>query len=293
MRKSRRTLIALFPLLLIVSACKDGGDTQEGATDAAMSGELNALLPDDIREAGVIKTGGPVTEAPTLFLEEDAVTRTGYMTDLANAVGDLLGVKIEHSEMPFPSLVPGLQRGSIDMTLTISDKKTRHEVLDFVDCLEDGLRILVSVGNPKGIDSLESLCGHTVAVLSGSIAVGIVTEANKSCVDRMEIREFPSAAYAQLAIRSGQADAAFGGGTAMFYVSANVEDGTVFEVAPGGPYTVQPNAFAFLKGNDELRDAVQVAMQRLVDNGTAAKILEKYGVDSDGLYDPIPINVVE
>ena len=60
-----------------------------------MSGELNALLPDDIREAGVIKAGGPVTEIPAVYLEEDAVTRTGYMTDLANAVGDLLGVEIE------------------------------------------------------------------------------------------------------------------------------------------------------------------------------------------------------
>jgi hypothetical protein len=34
-------------------------------------------------------------------------------------------------------------------------------------------------------------------------------------------------------------------------------------------------------------------MQRLIDNGTAAEIVEKYDVDSDGLYDPIPINVVE
>jgi polar amino acid transport system substrate-binding protein len=77
------------------------------------------------------------------------------------------------------------------------------------------------------------------------------------------------------------------------YVSANLEDGTVFEVAPGGPYTVQPDAFAFIKGNDELRDAVQAALQRLVDDGTAANILEKYGVDPDDLYNPIPINVAE
>jgi polar amino acid transport system substrate-binding protein len=256
-----------------------------------MSGELNALLPDDIREAGVIKVGGPVSVPPAVYLEEDAATRTGYMTDLANAVGDLLGVQIEYIDMPFPSLVPGLQRGSIDMTLTISDKKTHHEVLDFVDYLGDGLRILVPAGNPNGFDSLESLCGHTVAALAGSIAVGVLTETNESCADPMEIKEFPAVFHAQLAVRSGQAEATFGGGTALNYVSRTVGNGTVFEVAPGGPYTVQPDAFAFLKGNDELRDAVQAAVQRLVDNGTAAEILEKYGVDPDGLYDPIPINV--
>jgi polar amino acid transport system substrate-binding protein len=292
MKRSRWTLFVLISVFLIVSGCRDDDTPRQAETDAAMSGELNALLPDDIRAAGVIKTGGPVTEPPTLYLEEDATTRTGYMTDLAKAVGDLLGVKIAHTEMPFPSLVPGLQRGSIDMTLTISDKKTHHAFLDFVDCLENGLMILVPAGNPKGFDSLESLCGHTVAVLAGSIAVGVVTEVNKSCAVAMKIKEFPGASYAQLAVRSGQADATFGGGTAMHYVSAHVEDGTVFEVAPGGPYTVQPDAFAFLKGNDELRDAVQAAMQRLVDNGSAAKILAKYDVDSEGLYDPIPINVV-
>jgi len=65
MRSSRRTLIALLPVFLIVSACSDD-DATPPPTTTAMSGELNALLPDDIREAGVIKTGGPVTEAPTM-----------------------------------------------------------------------------------------------------------------------------------------------------------------------------------------------------------------------------------
>jgi polar amino acid transport system substrate-binding protein len=292
MRRSRRTLIALLAVFLIVSACGDDAPTPSPATEA-MIGELNALLPDEIREAGVIKAGGPVTEIPAVYLEEDAVTRTGYMTDLVNAVGDLLGVEIAFTDMPFASLVPGLQRGSIDMTLTISDKKTHHEVLDFVDYLGNGLGILVAAGNPNGFDSLESLCGHTVAALAGSVAVGVVTEANKSCADPMEIKEFPGISYAQLAVRSGQADATFGPGATLGYVSANLEDGTVFDVAPGGPYTVQPDAFAFIKGNDELRDAVQAALQRLVDDGTAANILEKYGVDPDDLYNPIPINVAE
>ena len=284
-------------MFLIVAACGNDDTTPQAATDAprpateAMSGELHALLPDDIRETGVIKAGGPVTEIPAVYLEEDAATRTGYMTDISNAVGDLLGIEMEFTDMPFASLVPGLQRGSIDMTLTISDKKSHHDLLDFVDYLGNGLGILVAAGNPNGFNSLESLCGHTVAALAGSVAVGVVTEANESCPDPMEIKEFPGISYAQLAVRSGQAEATFGPVATLSYVSANLEDGTVFEVAPGGPYTVQPDAFAFLKGNDELRDAVRAAMQELVDNGTAAEILEKYGVDSDGLYDQIPINV--
>ena len=296
MNGSRRTLTTLLAVFLIVAAC-GRGEVPPAATDSPPSatlsirGELHALLPADIREAGVIKVGGPVTVPPGVYLKDDAVTRTGYMTDLASAVGELLGVNIEYIEVPFTALIPGLQRGSIDMTLTISDKKTHHEVLDFVDYLGDGLKILVPAGNPNGFDSLESLCGHTVAVLAGSIAVGVVTDANELCADPMEIKQFPAAFHAQLAVRSGQAEATFGGGSALAYVSANAENGTVFEVAPGGPYTLQPDAFAFLKGNDELRDAVRAAVQRLVDNGTAAEILTKYGVDPDGLYDPISINV--
>ena len=294
--RGRRTRVAPLAALLLLSACGDDAPLPAGSdappsTTETMSAELNALLPADIREAGVIKVGGPVTVPPGVYLKDDASTRTGYMTDLANAVGALLGVEIEYVEMPFPSLIPGLQRGGIHMTLTISDKRTHHRVLDFVDYLADGLRVLVPAGNPNSFDSLESLCGHTVAVLAGSIAVGVVTETNESCADPMEIKEFPAIFQAQLAVRSGQADATFGGGTALKHLAANVENGTVFEVAAGGPYTLQPDAFGFLKGNDELRDAVRAAMQELVDNGTAAEILEKYGVDSDGLYDQIPINV--
>ena len=287
--KGSRALGAPLAVLLLLAAC--GSEAPPRSATGTMSPELNALLPASIREAGVIKVGGPVTVPPAVILEKDAVTRTGYMTDLATAVGDLLGVEIQYVEVPFPSLIPGLQRGSIHMTLTISDKKTLHEVLDFVDYLADGLRILVPIGNPNGFDSLESLCGHTVAVLAGSIAVGVVTETNKTCADPMAIKEFPAIFHAQLAVRSGQAEATFGGGTALKYLAANAENGTIFEMAPGGPYTLQPDAFGFLKGNDELRDAVRAAMQELVDNGTAAEILEKYGVDPAGLYDTIPINV--
>lgn len=294
--RGRRARVAPLAALLLLSACGDnapppaGSDAPPSARET-MSAELNAQLPADIREAGVIKVGGPVTVPPGVYLMDDAVTRTGYMTDLAQAVGDLLGVGIEYLEMPFTSLIPGLQRGAIHMTLTISDKRTHHRVLDFVDYLADGLRILVRAGNPNSFDSLESLCGHTVAVLAGSIAVGVVTETNESCADPMEIKQFPAIFNAQLAVRSGQADATFGGGTALKHLAANVEDGTIFEVAPGGPYTLQPDAFGFLKGNDQLRDAVRAAVQELVDNGTAQEIMEKYGVDPEGLYDPIPINV--
>ncbi|MDZ7684510.1 MAG: ABC transporter substrate-binding protein [Gammaproteobacteria bacterium] len=249
-----------------------------------MSEELNSRLPDEIREAGVIRTAGPVTEPPRLYLNLDEDTAAGYMIDLANAVGDVLGVEIEFSEMPFVSLMPGLQRGVIDMTLTISDKKERQDLLDFVDYLKDGVKILVPAGNPNGIDGLQALCGHTVAVLRGSVAVTLATEADKSCADPIEIKEFHGAHLAQLAVRAGQADASFGGETALNYLAHNVGDGTVFEVAPGGPYTIQPDAFAFLNGNDQLRDSVQAALQRLVDDGTAAKILERYGVDSVRLY---------
>ncbi len=77
MRRIHRTLGALFAVSLLVSACGDDDATPQAAATEAMSGELNALLPDDIREAGVIKTGGPVTDPPNLFLEKDAITRTG------------------------------------------------------------------------------------------------------------------------------------------------------------------------------------------------------------------------
>lgn len=299
MRKNRRTPVVTFVACLLVSACGTDNATSEAETSAraaakvAMNPELHSLLPDIIRDAGVISVGGPVTEAPRLYLEQDGVTLTGYMYDLANAVGDQLGVDIEYREMPFASLIPGLQRGIIDMTLTISDKKSQHEVLDFVDYLRDGLKILVPAGNPMGFDSLASLCGHTVAVLRGSVAVGVASEASQSCSEPIEIKEYPRATLAQLAVRSRQADATFGGSTALSHVSKTFGEGTIFTVAPGGPYTVQPDAFAFLKGNDQLRDAVRQAMQQLVDNGTAAEILEKHGVDSDSLYLTIPINVVE
>lgn len=59
-------------------------------------------------------------------------------------------------------------------------------------------------------------------------------------------------------------------------------NGSAFEVV-GGPLSHQLYGIGFVKGDVQLRDAVQHALQSLIDDGTYGRILDKWGVARAGL----------
>lgn len=303
MRFARLVHLFTAPVVLVaMTACGSSSPATTASTASpsttavATSGSAESYksaLPDSIKSSGVLRTGGPVTVPPNIFLEADGKTPTGFMYDLANAVAENLGVKLQFSSMPFPALIPGLQADKIDMTITVSDTPERQKTLTFVDFLEDGIVLLVKKGNPENITSLDDLCGKSAAILSGSVAVGVTEAQQKKCAaagkPAITVKQFNGASDAQLQVRSGNATAFFGGREALNYLTSTPTGGAAFEVAPGGPYTSQPSGFAVPKANTGLRDALKGALQALTDDGTVQSLAAKYGIKT-GLYSTIMID---
>jgi polar amino acid transport system substrate-binding protein len=237
-----------------------------------------------------------VNVPPNIYLAQDGKTRTGYMIDIADAVADRLGVKISFTQMPFPSLITGLQAKKIDMTLTVSDRPDRQQTLSFADIGDDGIVLLVAKGNPQHITSLDDLCGKTMAIISGSVAADLMAQQQKKCSadgkPAIDVKEYGGASDAQLQIRSGKAVAFCAGQLEATYTAKTAGDGSIYDVAPGGPYTSQPYALGVLKSNTGLLDALQGALQSLADDGSLKAIADKYGLNA-GLYSTIPINVAK
>lgn len=180
---------------LLLAGCGDQTDKgSDGGSDssASSSAPLADKLPSDIRKAGVIKVGSDIAYPPVEFMKGGKAT--GIDPDIAEALGKQLGVKFEFQNGKFDQLVVGLQAGRTQVIMSaMNDTKDRQngidsdsgkkagDGVDFVDYFTAGTSILVQKGNPKGIKSLDDLCGKVVALQRGTTSEGVAKAQSKKC----------------------------------------------------------------------------------------------------------------
>ena len=252
---------------------------------ASSAAAVPSLLPSRITDAGVLKVATSLY-APVNFYESDGSTLTGFDTDIVNEIGSRLGVVIQWNVIDFSSIMPGMESGQYDFATDLNDTKEREQVVDFVTEFKDGTSVMVPKGNPKALTDLASLCGSVVVVTKGSTQVALVDDQSKKCtgegnaeVGKLEVPDDPEA---MLVMASGRADAYLVNTLAGSYASTNGDAGK-FEVLPG-VYDDVFAGFVFSKSETQLRDAIQVTLQSMIDDGKYLEILNKYG---------IPLNAVE
>jgi polar amino acid transport system substrate-binding protein len=270
-------------LIASLSACatsdaSGSSDETETASAVAEDSALNALLPDAIRDAGSITVGASIDYPPDNFLAEDGTTPTGYMIDLVNAVGDRLGVDVEYSRIDFASILTGIEGGRYDAGISFLDTKERQAVVDMVDVYGVAQSFLTMSGTEwSGFP-----CGKKVGVGAGSIEESILNQLSQTeCVDKgeqaVEVLTSPSNPQAQTAMTSGRVDAVFSA-TAPAAWAVEESDGA-FEIA-GDPIKASSGltGIAVSKDHDGLADALEAAVQSLIDDGTYGEILADWDV---------------
>ena len=248
----------------------DGGDG--GGTDISGVPEL---------EDGVLTVGSDISYAPFEFYQEGTETEDGLDIDLARAIAEELGVEIEFLNTGFDGIIPALQTEDFDIlvsAMTITDE--RSEVIGFVPYITVGTGIVVPTGNPNNIQTLDDLCGLTVAVQVGTIQVDMLEEQNESCDDPIDVVVFDTNPLAVEDLRTGGSDANF----SDFPVAA--EDAT----QSGGELEVvrpqidpEPYGIGVAKGSAELNDAIADALQAIIDSGEYGDILAKWDLEAVAL----------
>ena len=91
------------------------------------------LLPADLQKGGTITMAADLHYPPTSFLAEDNKTPIGYNVDIAQLLGETLGLKVEVKNVSFDSVIPGIAAGRYDFTATnMSPTPERLKVLDMI-----------------------------------------------------------------------------------------------------------------------------------------------------------------
>ncbi|MEU1482123.1 ABC transporter substrate-binding protein [Streptomyces sp. NPDC001668] len=290
---------------LILTGCGDqtdsGGSSSESSASA--SAPLASKLPADIRKAGVIKVGSDIAYPPVEYMENGKAV--GIDPDIADALGKQLGVKFDFQNGKFDNLIVGLQANRFQVIMSaMNDTKDRQNGInsdngqkagngvDFVDYFTAGTSILVQKGNPKGIKSLDDLCGKVVALQKGTTSEGIAQAQSKKCKKdgkkAIDLQTFDTDPEALLRLKQGASVADLNDFPVAAYNAKTSGGGKDFEVV-GDQIEAGPYGIAVSKGSTQLRDALQAAMNAIIKNGDYAKIMQKWNV-ADGAVTESKIN---
>ncbi|MCK1797406.1 ABC transporter substrate-binding protein [Streptomyces sp. XM4193] len=283
---------------LLLSACGDqtndagDGDTKTKGSDAKFFDQL----PKKIQNDGVIKVGSDIAYAPIEFMDEGNKI-AGIDPDIAKALGKELGVELKFNNGSFAQLVVGLNSGRYDLVMSaMTDTKERQEGVskdakggaDFVNYFQAGSAILVQKGNPKKVESLEDLCGLSVAAQRGTANESLMEEQGKKCDDKIKpfVADKDTDTITQL--QTKRSDAVITDYPVAVYNEQTAGGGKLFEVT-GDQIDAAPYGIAVNKENQQLRDAVQKALQEIIDNGEYEKVLKKWNAQ-DGAVEKATVN---
>lgn len=179
-----KRLIGLVSLLVVLSLVL-------GACGGASGSRL-----DSIKQAGVIKVGTSADYPPFEYIDENG-NKAGFDIELMEEVARRLGVKVEWVDMPFDSLIAGVQEGKIDASIAAFNySEERDQVVDFTDAYYTGEdAFTVATGFTGTLNKPEDVANFKVGVqtgttqdtwLTGLVDSGILPEANLVRYDRAD-----------------------------------------------------------------------------------------------------------
>jgi len=278
--------LAQIPLLCALAAATaliTPVAAQTSAADAAK------LVPQDIRARGVLRVGSQQTFPPVEYREPGKTEVSGVSRDLLDEVAKRLNLKLEYIHAEYAALISGVEADRFDVASGgISDTVEREEKLDFVNYMFSGGSMLILADGPMtSAKTIDDFCGKSIATLLGSrVLMTAVEAASERCTKagKQPIRaeQLPAAPDARMQLDLKRVDSYIGDLPALVYMGSQFPG--KYRIV-GGAYILTPyvTSWGFGKNRAGLRDAVQKAMQGMLEDGTYKKILAKSGLDGAAL----------
>ena len=254
MKKKVTTLVAAsLAALTLLAGCGSNGTADK--KDGAAKGDKTLIV------------GTEPTFPPFEFTENEK--DVGFDIDLAQAVCDKLGYKMEVKNLGFDALIPALKSGQIDLIAAGMDATDeRKKQIDFTDVYyQGGYTIVVPTGNTD-ITGYDSIAGKTVGAQVGSKAADYAREHGAN------VKEFDTNTQGWMELEAGTCDAvSIDKAVAQYYLQQGGKDKLKIV---GEPITSRGVAMGISKDKPELSKQVNEALKEIKADGTYAKIYKKW-----------------
>lgn len=233
----------------------------------------SSAAPDENGYALV--TGGTLTVAtegtyrPFTFHEDGSGPLVGYDVEVAEAVADKLGLKVDFKETQWDAIFAGLDAGRFDVIANqVSITPEREEKYAFSAPYAVSPGVIVTKDDDDSISSFDDLKGKTTAQSLTSNWYDLATKSGAN-VEAVE-----GWAQAVALLEQGRVDATINDKlTYLDYETTNPGKG--LKIAAETDDTSK-SAFALAKKNKALADDITKALADLRSDGTLAKLGAKY-----------------
>lgn len=271
--KKALSLMTAAALVLSLAAC--GSTASSAASSEAASSEAassEAASETETAELSTVEPGKLIMSTNAAFPPYEMTTDSGEFEGIdietAQAIADKLGLELQIDDMDFDAALLAVQQGKSDMVMagvTVTDE--RQNVMDFTDSYATGIQSII-VKEDSDIASVDDLAGKKIGTQRG-------TTGYLYCSDDFgdeNIVAYDDGLTAVQMLNNGQVDCVvIDNAPAKEFVAAN----------PGlklldTAYVEESYAIGVGKGNTELKDAINTALEELKADGTLQAIVDKY-----------------
>lgn len=290
MKKSALKWLTAAPvavaLAFSLAAC--GGSTDAGSsakpTDALAGSDqtsldkyttkdVTALDKIDTSKLGLITPGtitvGTLSDAPpNIFIDKDGKF-TGYDNELLRAMADKLKLKVEFKSTDFSALLSQVANKQFDVgSSSISTTDARRKTVGFTNGYDFGYMAVVAKKDST-VKGFKDLSAKTrIAVVQGTVQDDYVTNTLK-----FQAVRFPDYNTAYANLKNGQVDAWV---APSQQATGQVKEGDGTVIAESVINTQNFTAYAVNKDNTPLTDALNSALDAVIDDGTWSKLTKQW-----------------
>lgn len=276
--KKALSLMTAAALVLSLAACgstaSSAASSEAASSDAASSetASSEAASETETAELSTVEPGKLIMSTNAAFPPYEMTTDSGEFEGIdietAQAIADKLGLELQIDDMDFDAALLAVQQGKSDMVMagvTVTDE--RQNVMDFTDSYATGIQSII-VKEDSDIASVDDLAGKKIGTQRG-------TTGYLYCSDDFgdeNIVAYDDGLTAVQMLNNGQVDCVvIDNAPAKEFVAAN----------PGlklldTAYVEEDYAIGVGKGNTELKDAINTALEELKADGTLQAIVDKY-----------------
>ena len=290
MKKLIALILAVSMLGVLLTACGGNNAANNGTNNGSNAGtndtgddantnDTSAYgdFADSLVEPGKLIMATNAQFPPyEMVADGEGFNGTGYEgidVEIASAVAEKLDLELQIDDMEFTSALLAVQENRADVILAgLSYREDRDEVMDFTDSYATGVQVVIV---PEGSDiaTLDDLEGKLIGCQSGTTGYTLASAPpEEDGYGEENVRAYDSGATAVQALMNGQIDAVIiDNAPAQEFVAAN-EGLTILDT----PWLEENYCAAVDEGNTALLEAVNTAINELIENGTVQSILDKY-----------------
>ena len=276
MKKITALLLALCMVFALAACGTPAADpTDAPATDAADTDAPEVTeAPEETpaAEGGLTIVEGKLTmstnaQFPPYEMTTDDGGFEGIDVEIATAIAEKLGLELDILDMDFDSALLAVQQGKSDIVMAgVTVNEDRLLVMDFSTSYANGVQVvIVKEGSGITIDNMGE----------GLIGTQRGTTGNIYCTDDYgedHVMAYDDGFTAVQALMNGQVDCVvIDNAPAQEFVKNNAG----LEILDT-EYANEDYAIGVNKGNTELLDAINGALEALIADGTVQSIVDKY-----------------